>query len=266
MDDTKPLASLIESARGNDVNQSFTYHGWVVSGYKCLCLTLPKVACTTVKVALYHLAGKSVPENPNDVHGLDRGLFLGRYSTEQIIEILTSPQWVRFCFVRNPYHRLLSAYKSKIGNARDTQYSWLKDAIREKFNDPSGDGNRNAKVTFVDFVRFLSECRAKVRYELKPDAIYDGHFNAQSRILKQDMIKYDFIGRFENFADDFRAILRRLSAPQETFALVSERRNATVHVPLATAYSRNLAALTYDMYRDDFEAFGYDKDSWLFDS
>ena len=266
MEETRHLASLIQTARENDVNQSFSYHGWVVPRYKCLCMTLPKVACTTVKVALYHLAGKSVQENPNDVHGLDRGLFLARYSTKEIVEMLTSTEWVKFCFVRNPYHRLLSAYKSKIGNTRDTQYLWLQDVIRDEFNYPAGDGNHRAMVTFADFVHFLSDCRATVRYELKPDAIYDGHFNAQNRILMQDLINYDFIGRFENFADDFKAILRRLGAPEETVALASERRNATVRVPLTTAYSRELAALVYNMYRDDFEAFDYGRASWMYES
>lgn len=263
MVEVKQLPSLIEAARANDANQSFSYHGWVVPEYKCLCMTIPKVACTTAKVTLFHLAGNPAPAQPSDVHGLDVGLFLGKYSTEEIIEILTSPEWVRFCFVRNPYDRLLSAYKSKIGNTRDTQYSWLQNAIRGRFNCPDGDRCSANMVTFGDFVQFLSDCGGKVRYELKPDAIYDGHFNAQTRILKQDLIEYDFIGRFENFADDFKTVLARLGAPEETVALVSERRNVSAHVPTDEMYSRDLAALTYDLYRDDFEAFEYDRDSWL---
>lgn len=266
MEEAKQLPSLIETARANDANQSFSYHGWVVPEYKCLCMTIPKVACTTVKVTLYHLAGNPVPAEPSDVHGLDVGLFLGNRSTEEIIEILTSPEWVRFCFVRNPYDRLLSAYKSKIGNTRDTQYSWLQNAIRERFNYPDGSRCRANVVTFADFVHFLSDCGAKVRYELKPDAIYDGHFNAQTRIVRQDLIDYDFIGRFENFADDLRAVLTRIGAPEETIALASEKRNVSAHVPTDEMYSRDLAAMTYNMYRDDFDAFEYAKDSWLCDA
>ena len=266
MHDTKRMASLIEAAREYDVHQSFSYHGWVVPEYKCLCMTIPKVACTTVKVTLYHLAGNPAPAEPNDVHGLDIGLFLAEYSTEEIIEMLTSPEWVRFCFVRNPYHRLLSAYKSKIGNPSDGQYLWLRDAIRGKFNYPDGDGRRAVTATFAGFVRFLSDCNARVRYEFNPDAIYDGHFNAQSRILKQDLINYDFIGRFENFADDFKTVLTRIGAPEETIALASEKRNATAHVPLNAVYSHELADLTYDLYRDDFESFIYGRDSWHCDS
>ena len=263
MVEAKQLPSLIEAAREDDANQSFSYHGWVVPEYKCLCMTIPKAACTTVKVTLFHLAGNPVPAELNDVHGLDVGLFVGKYSTEEIIEMLTSPEWVRFCFVRNPYDRLLSAYKSKIADTRDTQYSWLQNAIWEGSSYPDGVGRRSVTVTFAEFVHFLSDCGGKVRYEFKPDAIYDGHFNAQTRIVRQDLIDYDFIGRFENFAVDFRAVLTRLGAPDETVALSSEKRNATAHVPLNVAYSRELAALTYDLYLDDFEAFEYDRDSWL---
>lgn len=263
MAEVNHMASLIEAARANDANQSFSYHGWVVPEYKCLCMTIPKVACTTVKVTLYHLDGNPAPAQPNDVHGLDVGLFLGNCSTEEIIEILTSPEWVRFCFVRNPYDRLLSAYKSKIGNTRDSQYSWLQDAIRGRFNYTDGDGRHVVTVTFADLVHFLSDCGGKVRYEFKPDAIYDGHFNTQTQILMQDLINYDFIGRFENFANDFKAVLTRIGAPEETIALASEKRNVSARVPLDAVYSRDLAALTYELYRDDFEAFDYAKDSWL---
>ena len=33
----------------------------------------------------------------------------------------------------------------------------------------------------------------------------------------------------------------------------------------AAAYDRELASHVYGIYREDFETFGYDQDSWLFD-
>ena len=266
MNDTGQLTSMIEAEKKNDTNQSFFYHAWVVSDYKCLCMTVPKVACTTVKVALYHLAGNSVPTEVSDVHGHDVGMFLGQYSVAEIVEILSSPDWVRFCFVRNPYHRLFSAYKSKIGNTWDTQYEWLREAIREKFDYPIRDGCRAGMVAFTDFVQFLVDSNAGVRYELEPDAVFDGHYNVQSRILMRHLIPYDFVGRFENLEEDLRQILTRVGAPEETIALSSEVRNSTARIPLATAYYRELATLAYNLYREDFEAFSYDRNSWLFDS
>ncbi len=265
-EDIKQLSSMIEARRKNDTNSSFFYHAWVVPEYKCLCMTIPKVACTTVKTVLYHLAGNPVPTDGSDIHDHDIGMFLGQYSVADIVEIISSPDWVRFCFVRNPYHRLFSAYKSKIGNTWDTQYDWLRDAIRKKYDYPIRDGRRSGMVAFADFVRFLVDSDANVRYELHPDAVFDGHYNVQSRILMQDLIPYDFVGRFEKLEGGLRQILTHLGAPEETIALSSEVRNPTIKVPLATAYSSELADLAYELYREDFEAFSYDRDSWLFDS
>jgi hypothetical protein len=39
------------------------------------------------------------------------------------------------------------------------------------------------------------------------------------------LIPYDFVGRFENLAEDFSQILTRLGAPEETIALSTERQN-----------------------------------------
>ena len=266
MRDAGSLVSQVETARNYDANQSFYYHGWVVPEYRCFCMTIPKVACTTVKVALYHLSGNPVPRDHSDVHSSRLGVFLGEHTGEEIAEILTAPDWTRFCFVRNPYDRLFSAYKSKIGNTWDTQYSWLRGGIREACSYPVEDGRRCGMVTFTDFVQFLSDCRAKVRYEFHPDGPYDGHFNVQSHILKQDLIRYDVVGRFENLSKDLASSLARVGAKEGTTAIASERRNPTPQVPLSWAYNRELAALAYDIYREDFEAFGYERGSWLSDA
>ena len=266
MGEAEQLTPMIVGVRQSDINQSFSYHAWVVPEYKCLCMTIPKVACTTVKATLYHLAGNPVPEDVSDVHGHDVGMFLGEYDDAEIATILSSPEWVRFCFVRNPYHRLFSAYKSKIGNTWDTQYEWLRAAIREKFDYPVLDDRRAGMVTFEHFVRFLVDSDAGVRYELDPNASFDGHFNIQSRILMPHLIRYDIVGRFESLSEDLGQILTRLGAPEETIALSTVVRNPTPKIPLAAAYSHDLASLVYELYRQDFDAFGYDRDSWLFDS
>lgn len=70
--------------------------------------------------------------------------------------MLSSPEWLRFAFVRNPYARLFSAYKSKIGNTWEQEYDWLRDQIREAFDYPVRDGSRVGMVAFDDYVRFVA--------------------------------------------------------------------------------------------------------------
>lgn len=151
-------------------------------------MAIPKVACTTVKVTLHHLAGNPIPEDQSEIHNFDVGLRLWDFSVEEIAEMFSSPEWVKFCLVRNPYDRLFSAYKSKIGNTSDTQYGWLRDAIRQTYKYPIRDGRPATMVTFRDFVQYLVNADAQVRYLLKPDGIFDAHYNVQSHILMQYLI------------------------------------------------------------------------------
>ena len=80
-----------------------------------------------------------------------------------------------------------------------------------------------------------------------------------------DLIKYDFIGRFENFQCDFSYVLDRLGVSTELRERARERVNSTVQTSLALAFNRETASWVYETYRDDFVNFGYDQDSWLFD-
>ena len=69
----------------------------------------------------------------------------------------------------------------------------------------------------------------------------------------------------ESFAQDFKQVLRRLNASTELITAIPEAVNPTTRLYHAAAFDRELAWRVNEMYRDDFENFGYDRDSWLFD-
>ena len=93
---------------------------------------------------------------------------------------------------------------------------------------------------------------------------YDNHWCVQAGKLKLDLIRYDFIGRFETFQRDFKALLTRLNAPPEVVASAEKVHGETARICLPAAYDRELADVVYELYREDFETFGYERDSWLF--
>lgn len=112
-------------------------------------------------------------------------------------------------------------------------------------------------MAFRDFTRYvLTSGDNQVRC--------DGHWDLQTNILCEGLIFYDVIGRFERFTEDFATVLRRLDAPEHVLALAAEVTNATSQVPLAAVYDRELADFVYDRYQTDFDAFGYERDSWMF--
>jgi hypothetical protein len=252
------LKPMIEERRRSDPHQSFYYHSRVSTDRRYLCMTIPKIACTTIKTTLHQFESGEPPGPLGNIHEDEEGKRLSDFTTDEIADILTAPGWFRFCFVRNPYHRLFSAYKSKICNAWEKQYRWMQDEVREAFDYPVRDGRRAGMVAFRDFVGYLETASDKVRH--------DGHLNVQTNILMLDLVQYDFVGRFESFAADFGDVLKRLNAPPEIHSVAAEVRNPTVKVHLAVAYDRELADRVYKMYEPDFTGFGYDRDSWMFDS
>lgn len=248
------LADKIREARESDLNRSFSYHSRVSTKYKVVCMTVPKVACSTIKLILNHLDGEADPEHIGEVH--NRGRRLTDFSVKENVEMLTSGEWYRFAFVRNPYDRLLSAYKSKVGIWGDGEYAWLQQAIRAEYDYPTHPEGWVATPAFRDFVRYLISHWDQVGR--------DGHLNLQSNILAHELIQYDSVKWFFYFVDEFRRILGERGAPQDEIDRVSVRNNATLPVHHPLAYDKELADIVYDLYRDDFDRYGFERNSWLY--
>jgi hypothetical protein len=229
-------------------NITWTYHSRASIKHKYLTVAVPKVACSTIKRTLHVFEGLGQAERLALEHGAGEEMRLSRLSKKAATDALNSPEWLRFVFVRNPYDRLLSAWKSKISSSHDTHY----EAVRQEMRARLG----HHDVTFGDFVRCLtSSADAGLQA--------DGHWERQTVVGLHDVIDYDVIARFENFAAEFRAILQRLGAPADVVALADEVTNPTEPMPLTAAYDSDLAAIVYTYYREDFERFGYERDSWF---
>lgn len=232
---------------------------WISPTHQYFCMAIPKSACSKIKIMLQQLEGYPLPPEPLRIHWRDTpGMpfvpSIADFETAAGVAILTAATWFRFTFVRNPYSRLLSAYKSVVMDL-DSPYISFREAIRQKAGYPTPTGGAPGMVGFADFVAYIAE---------QPDDQRDGHWKSQVGTMHPDVIRYDFIGRIENFQQDFTPILQRFGASASLLASLSERVNTTVQVPLAVAYHKTLADLVYEIYRADFEMFGYQRDSWMF--
>jgi hypothetical protein len=254
----KKLLSQVD-IRHSKPHSTLSYNSYVSIKHKYLFMSVPKAACTKVKWSLHQLEGYSPPDQLSLLHsrpedGQPFVRSLKDFNREEALDILTSPDWFRFCFVRNPYDRILSAYRSKILSG-DPQYGNLRDKIRRLYRYPTTDsGERIGGVTFHDFVRYVHRM---------PDRNRDYHWRSQFNITLCDAIDYSYIGRFENFEEDFTELLRKFDAPEELITAVPERLNKTPPLPHPAVYDRDIAKLVYEMYREDFAVFDYVRDSWL---
>jgi hypothetical protein len=217
-------------------------------------MAVSKVASSKIKMILQQAEGYPLPDDPFDVHARNRAgarfvAKLSDFSPDETVEILTSPDWFRFAFVRNPYDRLASAYRDKIADLTSpyvgVRASIL--ALAGRRPDPS------RAPSFAEFAAYV---------EAQPDLQRDNHWRSQTASLCLGDIAYDFIGRMERFGTDFAHVLRQVGAPETEADALSEVVNASSPGDGADGYDAETAASAYRTYKTDFDAFGYAADSY----
>ena len=165
-----------------------------------------------------------------------------------------------YCFVRNPYSRLLSAWRDKFA-ARHDDANPPRALARtlpglRKFAEQHGLPTEaaDAKVPFPTFVAYVESQRKGAR---------DHHWDTQRSVLCSDYIHYSRMFQMETeFAPGIVAILAHLGLPTAGVAeKLAQPMNASRKLS-EPAYDEALAERVYRIYACDFERLGYDRDSW----
>ena len=253
------LVSLMTSIHGDRVRHS-TY---LSTRHKYLYVDTPKAACTTLKQLIADIEG--IPDSrfreslalDSKISMLihDRLLFnlpsLSDVVPELAEEALQSQSFFRFCFVRNPFSRLFSAWQSKILLHEPYFLVNFKDARLPEFS--RAESWQAVRQSFQRFVYYV--------YETDYPKFSDAHWAAQCNLVFSGKIKYDLVGRTESFAADIRpffAHLKRHGVPAGT--LSPQYSNPGIFRDWRWFYDQDTAALVRTMYDDDFREFNYGRD------
>lgn len=149
--------------------------------------------------------------------------------------------YFKFTFVRNPWSRATSCYLEKIKNEHPIKQA-------RHLHNRRG---LEAGMPFEAFAEWLNSREGS-------DDFADRHWMSQHRILandRPDLIKYDFIGRFERLAGDFNRLraLTGLLLPELSHKLQTQSPDQ-----YKTLYSKRTIELIARRYARDIEMFGYD--------
>ncbi len=180
-----------------------------------------------------------------------------------------SPSFTRALFVRHPFERLASAYKERIatlGKDRiqpephydavrkmicyrytrfdSAQYAWSRRSLCEESIPP-----------FEHFVQYIL-MNAKTPVGV---ARMDAHWKPYAMICQVCQFKYNFIGKYEKFNDDFTSLLKLLNVSDWN---IQHRRGAsgynTWHYQqLFSSLPDSLICRLKHLYNDDFHLFNY---------
>ena len=199
---------------------------------KYLYLSVSKAGNTSIKASMYAL-----PEM-DDYRDIHKAVNVEKSAKVSLIGNFSD--YYKFTFVRNPFDRLVSCYENKMHSDKSSVGVSIKNLIFDNYLL----GYLSKDRGFADFARRV--CKI-------PDFIADRHFQSQVCGMfynNGDMIP-DFVGKFENFADDFEFIREKFElAPLPHY-------NKTKKGNWMDYYDLKTAQLVYRRYQKDIEKFGY---------
>lgn len=223
--------------------------------HRYLYYGVPKAACTSMKTLLRELAGS--PPLKLLCGGLDesrREMFI--HARENVPlpslvdlddasqrEVLRSPDFLRMTVVRNPYTRVMSAWRKVMLCEPGCEPQHM--AIKGKLPD----FGKKDLITLAEFVGYL---------EGEDLRICDAHWSLQSTHAFMDAIDFNFVGKVENMGEVMDRFSRHLGHPD---ALAAERKNIS-EGSSAGHFDAELAARVHALYSADFDRLRYTANDW----
>lgn len=227
--------------------------------HKILYVETPKAGCSTIKYILRDALGAPPIDFPvGSLWESRRDMFVHTRSNvplPSLIDlddalqrhVLTSPDFLRFCVVRNPYSRLISAWRNKIVFC-EPGYEYVYKAIIG--NAPPIHGKQ-----ILDFEKFLEYV------EKEPNlAICNPHWRRQVDLLFESAIPYNHIGRLERLSETISILGSYIPTVRQMRA---EARNQSFSHDGGSDLGERIASRIFELYKADFIAYGYAENSWV---
>ena len=218
---------------------------------------VPKVACTNWKCLMRYMAGLDDWLNAGLAHDKQNGglRYLDLSSPDRYF--LEDPGIPKYAMVRNPYSRTLSAYlnkiESRIPNLENTESTDPFDRMTRSVDNYRKNKLDTDKHPTVDYYSFLSWM------ENSPDPnTKNEHWAPQTDLLLHPDVKFDFLGRFENLAEDSERILSAMECSQR-FPSQKEVRFAPTGAvdKLQKYYGPDEQESVARLLKNDLDAYGY---------
>uniref|UniRef100_A0A8B9K9M4 Carbohydrate sulfotransferase n=3 Tax=Astyanax mexicanus TaxID=7994 RepID=A0A8B9K9M4_ASTMX len=238
---------------------------------------VPKVACTNWKRIMIVLSESllvdGVPyQDPLDVPAdlihnsslhFTFNKFWKRYGkfSRHLMKIKLK-KYTKFMFVRDPFVRLISAYRNKFEQENEDFYKKFAVIMLKRFgnySDPPASVvdafAAGIKPTFSNFIQYLLDPNTE------KEMPFNEHWRQMYRLCHPCQINYDFVGKLETLDEDAEHLLRILRV-DNVVEFPSSHRNRTVssweqdwfaNIPFESR--REL----YKLYEADFRLFGYSK-------
>jgi hypothetical protein len=236
--------------------------------FRYIYCPIPKNASSSLKALCLLLEKEHDYEKvlqPNWLHSYaNQHLTLSRYSRAEAQAFLNDPRYFKFCIVRNPWSRLVSAYLDKF--LQTPTLPWIAKEIDNIYRYNGREPNCQKSISFRQFVEYLAAAHGQA-----PNI----HWRPQYHFL--GAVQFHFMARFETLAEDFQVIKqvaklpvdlpwRNQTAHKQAFAQAqdwadlypAELRGCATLPPYQKFYTPDLVEIVRQRYQTDIELFGYE--------
>ena len=222
--------------------------------HKFIICYVPKTGASQWKNALLNILSiRPVSPNRTYISLFDRSLFkfLNSFSPKERQEKLASYQ--KFFFVREPFERLLSAYRDKFVGETTYLYQKIGKDIVNNVRRSTGKTENCAKCsrpTFDEFTSYVDTLPGK--------STWDMHWRPAHQTCYPCAVNYDYIGYFDTAKEDADYILEKLHLDKEVkFPSFSGSRTPELLRGYYSQIPLDRIIRIAEIYRTDFEMFGY---------
>ncbi|XP_064877693.1 carbohydrate sulfotransferase 11-like isoform X1 [Oncorhynchus nerka] len=227
---------------------------------------VPKVACTNWKRVMMVLTGRGKYSDPmeipsNEAHVPSNLKYLNQYSIAEINHRLKS--YLKFLFVREPFERLVSAYRNKFTLKYNSSFHrrfGTKIVRRYRKNATQEALLNGADVKFREFAEYL------VDPATQRDGPLNEHWQTVYQLCHPCHIHYDLVGKYETLEEDAKYVLRLAGVGESvrfpTYAKSTRTTDSMTAQFFSNISSRQHSQL-FQLYKLDFLMFNYSTPSYL---
>ncbi|KAG7454377.1 hypothetical protein MATL_G00259110 [Megalops atlanticus] len=227
---------------------------------------VPKVACTNWKRVMMVLTGRGRYSDPmeipsNEAHVPANLKTLNQYSIPEINHRLKS--FLKFLFVREPFERLVSAYRNKFTLKYNTSFHkrfGTKIVRRYRRNATQEALQSGTDVKFQEFAEYLTD-PATVR-----EAPLNEHWETVHSLCHPCHLHYDLVGKYETLEEDANYVLR-LAGVGDYLRFPTYAKSTRTTDQMTAEFFHNISSQQqrqlYQLYKMDFLMFNYSTPSYL---